>query len=114
MRRLLDMLGKESPTIDTVNGEGIYALASKAGFHHSYGNSIWMGGKDCTESVYRLAMGVAQWENEAAARLCDEQRRQYEQRVFKPESWDFDPSNHRSAIATCDFLSAAIRKRYAR
>ena len=115
VRRLLDMLGKESPTVDTVNGEGIYALASKAGFHHSYGNSIWMGGKDCTESVYRLAMMVAQAENETAAQVCDAQRRQYEQRATRPEKLrDIGADTAMVAMMTCDFISTAIRKRYER
>lgn len=63
VRKVLDALGRQRPTGDTINGEGLYAMASKAGFHHSYGNSIWMGGKDCTESVHRLALMAAQAEN---------------------------------------------------
>lgn len=71
VRKLLDALGRQRPTGDAACGEGFYAMASKAGFHHSYGNSIWMGGKDCTESVYRLALMAAQAENEACAKHCE-------------------------------------------
>ena len=71
VRKVLDALGRQRPTGDTINGEGLYAMASKAGFHHSYGNSIWMGGKDCTEGVHRLALMAAQAENEACATLAE-------------------------------------------
>jgi len=112
VRRLLDKLGKEGPTVD---GEGMYMMASKAGFIHSYGNSIWMGGEDCTESVYRLALMAAQSENETAARVCDDQRRQYEERATRPEKLrDIDPETAKIAMMTCDFISAAIRKRFER
>ena len=102
-RRLLDTLGKESPTGDTVNGEGIYAMASRAGFIHSYGSSIWIGGKDCTESVHRLAMMVAQAENEECAKVCDDHHRP-----------DADLQQGIWVLGTAITLAAAIRKRYER
>lgn len=71
VQRLLDRVTAQAPTGDAVSGEGISAMASKAGFHHSYGSSIWVGREDYTEAVYRFAMMVAQAENEECATLAE-------------------------------------------
>ena len=72
VQRLLDRVSAQGPTGDAVNGKGISAMASKAGFHHSYGNSIWVGREDYTEAVYRFAMMVAQAENAECAKFCED------------------------------------------
>jgi hypothetical protein len=73
LRRLLDTLNRSEPSTHNVSGEGIYIMANKAGFIHSYGSSIWAGGRDYTESVYLFALMIAQAENRECADLCNTQ-----------------------------------------
>ena len=60
----------------------------------------------------RFAALVAAAEREACARVCEEQKRKYEERAAKPQNIrDISPEVARIAGIACDFDAAAIRAR---
>jgi len=64
------------------------------------------------EMLARFAALVTAVEREACAKVCEEQKRKYEERAAKPQNIrDISPEVARIAGIACDFDAAAIRAR---
>jgi len=60
----------------------------------------------------RFAERIAAHEREECAKVCEEKKRKYHERLSKPEeARDIDPEVARIAKMTCDLNAAAIRAR---
>jgi hypothetical protein len=71
-----------------------------------------LGNEHVVEFMARFAALVTAAEREACAKVCEEQKRKYEERAAKPQNIrDISPEVARIAGIACDFDAAAIRAR---
>ena len=88
----------------------IIRMAREAGLCDSSGEDD--DSVNIARQLERFAALVAAAEREVCAKVCEEQKRKYEERAAKPQNIrDISPEVARIAGIACDFDAAAIRAR---